>query len=149
MTILRHRILWVSLGMILLSSIVLCQETRIDRSEFLASMRKSETATKGIPYRTRTTIETGPTHNGPWQPYSSMVEERVVPDRSHLIYTSRNRGEYIRVGRSTVRGRTEAGQRILGRLKEYSLIRLAPLDSMAQSSSTGFVVLKVNPATML
>jgi hypothetical protein len=56
------------------------------RAEFLSFMKRSETATKGVPIRTTTTVETGEHANGPWKPYSSWVETRVLPDRSHVTY---------------------------------------------------------------
>ena len=67
-------------------SAVFTQQAVMTRAEFLSHLKRSETATKGVPIRTSTTVETGEQANGPWMPYSSWVETRVLPDRSHLTY---------------------------------------------------------------
>lgn len=85
--------------LLLSSSGLMAQERAITRLEFLGMMRMSEDLTKSSPYRYSVTIEIGAGPNGPWEPYSSWLDERVLPDRSHLIYTSRIRGEVIRVGK--------------------------------------------------
>lgn len=79
---------------------VIAQDRVITRTEFLTYMKLSEAATKTSPYRKSVTFETGDSPDGPWKPYSSMIEEVVMPDRSHLIYKTGPPREFVRVGKS-------------------------------------------------
>lgn len=84
-------------------STLTAQESEITRADFLGLMKRSDDVTKASPHRIKATVETGMTLAGPWEPYSSMVEERVLPDRSYTVYTSRLRGETLRVGKVNYR----------------------------------------------
>lgn len=94
-------LLWSTLPIIIFATTgALAQDRMITRSEFLTFMKWSEEATKTAPYRKTITFETGQTQEGPWKPYSSMVDEVITPDRSRLTYTSGPPREFVRIGKS-------------------------------------------------
>lgn len=77
---------------------VSAQKTGISNKDLVSYFQRSQKATGDGPFRNRTVIETGETHDGPWKPYSSWIYQVILPDRSHLQYTSGRVGEFIHIG---------------------------------------------------
>lgn len=83
-------------------SVVFSQEAETLRSEFRAAMNKSAALTANASYRNRATVEMGSTPTtSEWQPYSSRVVEFAYPDSTHIVHTSRIKGEFIQIGKIT------------------------------------------------
>jgi hypothetical protein len=81
-------------------SVSIGQTTEITSDDFQAYLRNSNAVTKTISYRINATVEMGDTPNSNWRPYSSLVDENVFPDRSHITYITPDKREFIRVGKS-------------------------------------------------
>ena len=94
------------------------QDRSITRSEFLTFMSRSEEATKKSPYRKIVTVEIGDAPDGIWKPYSSMVDEVIMPDRSHLTYKSGPPREYVRIGKNIYSKEMNGGWVLTGKEAE-------------------------------
>lgn len=81
------------------ASAVIAQDRGITREQFQGYLSISREATGESPFRNRTVIVTSENPTGPWKPYSSWISEVVLPDRSHLAYTSGRVGEFIHIGK--------------------------------------------------
>lgn len=80
---------------------VVAQDGDAARMQFFALVKQSYALTKDVPFRNVTIVETGDTATTKdWRPYSSWIEELIVPGRLHLKYTSRGVGEFIQVDKS-------------------------------------------------
>ena len=93
----------VALALLMIGpSVVFSQDAEPLRSEFRAAMNKSAALTANASYRNKATVEMGPTSaTTAWEPYSSRVVEFAYPDSSHIVHTSRIKGEFIQIGKVT------------------------------------------------
>jgi hypothetical protein len=79
-------------------SAIIAQDGETARSQFFAKIKQSYALTKDSPIRNITTVETGDTSTTKdWKPYSSWIEELILPDRQHFKYTLRGSGEFIQI----------------------------------------------------
>ena len=96
----RRRFVFLILITLCVTSGVQAQSRTTTRAAFVEYMERSDGATKNSPYRRIITIESSDNANGNWAPFSSMVQECILPDRSRLVYRSGPQGEYIRIGKT-------------------------------------------------
>jgi hypothetical protein len=96
----NHRLILILLVLTAAAIVGAAQDRTISHAELFAFMKRSDDATKISPYRKSITIETGEAPDGSWKPYSSMMEEIILPDRSRLTYKSGRQGEFLRIGKT-------------------------------------------------
>ncbi len=74
------------------------QEKVISLTDVDRYYQQSEKASSNWPWSVRTTVLVGETPKGTWEDYSRSYYTVVPPDRSHLVYLSGRKGEFLQIG---------------------------------------------------
>ena len=84
------------------------QERVISLADLDRYFQQSEKAYSNSPWSVRTIVEVGETPKGPWEDYSRWSYTVVPPDRTHLVYHSGSKSEFLHIGPLSYR-RAEGG----------------------------------------